>query len=305
MSCENGLRELLPFYVAGTLGERDRGAVEVHLASCAECRADLALWNGVEEAIIAGDRQLPPAPIAPLQGALSAVMQPEVGVAARTWQLLCAQIPLVQKEIWVASGLVMGLGFLLAAASGGAEGGRVLEAIAPLVAAVGVAMIHGPENDPALELALATPTSPRQVLLSRLLLVFGYNLLLALAATLGLLAVAPPELLGMVILGWLGPMTLLSALALVLSLRMGASTAIAVGFALWMVRWTAGGVLGQMPVFVGWEIPAETLVAIYEGFWRSTALQMGLAALLMAASLWMVNRQGDSLRRGGSASPSS
>ncbi len=130
-----------------------------------------------------------------------------------------------------------------------------------------------------------------------MLLVFGYNLLLALVATLGLLAVAPLGLLGGLILDWLGPMTLLSALALVLSLRIGASAAIAAGFALWMARWMAGGLVDQTAVLAGGRIPAEAMVAIYEGFWRSTTTQLGLAALLVAVSLWIVDRPGDSLRR--------
>lgn len=58
-----------------------------------------------------------------------------------------------------------------------------------MIAAVGLALVYGPEVDPGLELALATPTAPRSVLLARMTLVFAYDLGLALAANAVVLAV--------------------------------------------------------------------------------------------------------------------
>jgi len=44
------IRELLPEYLNGTLGEARRAAVEAHLASCPECRAELTTIRLVREA---------------------------------------------------------------------------------------------------------------------------------------------------------------------------------------------------------------------------------------------------------------
>ena len=89
--------------------------------------------------------------------------------------------------------------------------------VAPLVAACGVAFLYGLDADPALELQLATPVSPRLILLARLALLFGFNLAITLVCSVGLaLARAQISLLPL-IAAWLAPMTFLSALAFLLS----------------------------------------------------------------------------------------
>ena len=196
--------------------------------------------------------------------------------------ILCSQAPLVRREIWLTSALVMALGYLVTVvASAQYPTSGVIEVIAPLVAAAGVAMIYGPEHDPALELSLATPTSPRQVLLARLALVFSYDLVLALAATLGLRRVMPAAPLG--------PMAFLSALALVLSLCIGASNAVTVAMVLWL-----GGRLLSAPQLAqpGSLGPAFLAAAqAYARAWQSPALLLGLAAGLLVAALWLAGRQ--------------
>jgi hypothetical protein len=119
----------------------------------------------------------------------------------------------------VASLLVMALGFvvtlMLYRPGTGAELPFVI--IAPLVAALGVAFLYGVDVDPALELQLATPVSPRLILLARLTLVFGFNLAVGLACS-AALALFPTGLsLWGIILSWLAPMAFLSALAFLLS----------------------------------------------------------------------------------------
>jgi hypothetical protein len=177
---------------------------------------------------------------------------------------------------------------VMALLSGNAAG--VVEAIAPLVAVAGVAMVYGPENDPGLELALATPTSPRQVLLARLVLIFGYDLALSLVATLGLLTLVPVDLLGGVIVNWLGPMALLSSLALLLSLCLGTGNAVAISFVLWLSRFVVKGVV-QAPLMGSADAGPGWLAVAYEGIWTDTALLAAAAALLVLASIWVVGRQ--------------
>jgi hypothetical protein len=196
-------------------------------------------------------------------------------------------VPLVRREIWPASALVMALGYFVAVLMG-ERGGSVVEALAPLVAAGGLAGIFGAENDPGLELALATPTSPRQVLLARLVLVYGYDLLLALTATLGLVAVVPVGWLGAIVLRWLAPMTFLSVLALVLSMCVGTGNAVTVAFILWVAR-----AFGDVSLAgAGMPQAASSAAAhVYAQAWASPALLFGLSVLLVAAALGMAGRQ--------------
>jgi hypothetical protein len=137
------------------------------------------------------------------------------------WGLLVlgAQLRIVHRFTWVASLLVMALGFvvtlMLYRPGTGAELPFVI--IAPLVAALGVAFLYGVDVDPALELQLATPVSPRLILLARLTLVFGFNLAVGLACS-AALALFPTGLsLWSIVLSWLAPMAFLSALAFLLS----------------------------------------------------------------------------------------
>lgn len=136
------------------------------------------------------------------------------------WLLLRSQVRLVHPATWAASGLVIALGALVTLAfyqptQTGTELPFVL--IAPLVAACGVAFLYGLEADPALELQLATPISPRVVLLARLALLFGFNLAVTLACSI-VLALAQVQIsLIPLVTAWLAPMTFLSALAFLLS----------------------------------------------------------------------------------------
>src|SRR5262249_37530550 len=97
----------------------------------------------------------------------------------------------------------------------------LLGVAAPLVTAIGVAFLYGPEQDPGLELTLGTPTSPRLILLCRLALVFGYTFALALAVTLLLLLMRAAPF-SLVISVWLVPMLLLAGLSLLASVTLGA-----------------------------------------------------------------------------------
>jgi len=98
-----------------------------------------------------------------------------------------------------------------------------------------MAFIYGPESDPSLEIAISTPTSPRLVLLSRLTLVFGYDLLLALVASLLLTAVHGFSLWTLIEL-WFAPMLFLSALTLVASLVFSPTVAMVGALILWGLR---------------------------------------------------------------------
>jgi len=206
------------------------------------------------------------------------------------WQLVVRQVPLVGSGLWLAAPLVLaaGTGTALAAILSGEPGASALAALvlslcAPAVAAVGVALVYGPETDPGLELALSTPTPPRLVLLARLALVVGYDLGLALLANALVAAVDPTLSFWPLVSLWLGPMAVLSAGSLLLSLVAGPTAAIAVALTVWSIQLLAFGPARDAGV-------VRALADIWE--LALTGPGAGLAAAgLAAAALWLAPRR--------------
>lgn len=307
MTCEDRAAGLLPFYATGSLDERERRAVEAHLVGCAACRTDLALWTSVNHSV-RGDAPTvaPPACERALAktsvgrgfspggggfspGAIAArsATADRAPLHVRAWALLVAQVPLVGSDIWISSAVVMAIGYALAVV---VRQPSVFDGVAPLAAAGTIAAVYRPTRDPAFEMTLATPTSPRQILLARLVLVFGYNLTLGLVASLGLAAVLPSGLMGAMIAGWLAPMTFLSALALVLSLVIGAPNAMAVSFGMWVLRGMSAGHVQ----FQGGEF-LRSAAALYQQAWHQSAWLVPASAGLVAIAVWLAGRPERSL----------
>ncbi len=235
--------DVLPAYAQGTLAPADATRVRRHLDRCPLCRAEAVEWEAIKGATRMAAYAPAPSP-ALLDGVWEQIDQQERATPALArqrwapWQVLLGQLPLVHRRIWIASALTMALGWVVALPLG-TSAGAVVALLTPLVAAIGVAFIYGPENDPALEIALSTPTSPRLVLLARLTLVFGYDLALAGGATV-LLALLKGVTLWPLIALWLGPMLCLSALSLLLALIVGATAAVLLALVVWGLHVTIG-----------------------------------------------------------------
>lgn len=270
---------LLPLYAAGQLSGTDRTEIEMHLAGCAECQADLQLWQALAGEIKTSSRSLS-APPQLAERALEQIHAPGRLALAflRTGQLLRAQTFLVQREMWPAAAAVMALGLIVALISNHVE---FVYFISPLVAAAAMAMLSGEDNDPAYELTVATPTSPWKVLLARMSIVSAYNLLLTLGALLVLLIFAPPGLLGTLALGWLAPMAFLSTLALLLSLWVGTGNAIVISYALWVIQYIPLQSLGPWMISSGWTP--------YQQFWQNSPLLLLLSVLMLVFALFSAN----------------
>ena len=281
-------RDLLAAYAAASLTEDECRAVERHLAVCADCRRELAQWRSIAGAVRASNRELAaPAGLFERTLAQARSARQRSNSFARATALLRAQAGVVRRELWPASAAVMLVGYAVALLSGATDFIRLL---APMLAAASIAMIYGPEHDPAAELVQATPVSAWKVLLARMTLVFGYDLTLATAVTLGLLPFRHELLLGQMILGWLGPLTFLSAVALLLSLLIGTANAIAVSYAAWigsLFPWSATPPLANigLPPFV------QALVNGYQQFWSNPLWLMALSLPLIATALVVASRQ--------------
>lgn len=267
---EHVAEDRLVAWVAGALRREEGEVIERHVTGCERCRVEAESWRAVAVAMRASAAARP----APGPELMAQVLRridaeparPRNGDALRrAWSILVGQRPLVQRELWAASALVMVLGVVVVVSSKVAATG-VLGLLAPLVAALGVSMIYGPEVDPALEVTLATPTSARAVMLARLTLVTAYDLALALVASSVLAAVGAAPTLGGLVGSWLGPMLLLSTLSLLLSVWSRPAVGIAVALGLWSVRVLAD--VHGMFAFVNanvvdavWSTSAATLLA--------------------------------------------
>ncbi len=286
MTVHAHFEEILPFYAAGQLNGSQRAEIEDHLATCLECRENLELWQSISSAVNTSDRALI-APTDLAERALGQITAPTglAGMFLHAWQLLRAQVLLVRRDMWPASAAVMALGVITALLSKHSE---VVYFLAPAIAVASVAGLTGPGQDPAYEMILATPTSPWKVLLARLSVVSCYNLLLSLAATLALLAFFPPALLGTLILGWLGPLAFLSALALLLSQWLGTSNAMAIAYVLWIAQYIP---YQSIETWMGSHAMGQIIQA-YQQFWHSPILLCLLSIIVVGMSLWSADRTG-------------
>jgi hypothetical protein len=152
----------------------------------------------------------------------------------------------------------------------------------PLVAAAGVAFTYSPEHDPALEVALATPTSARLVLLNRAVLVFGYNYCLALSVTFTLATLRGFSFSLLASL-WVGPTLLVGALSLLLTVTLSTTAALTGLAAIWCLRFVEAASSTVQRVLGGNS---------YSGFiWQTNPVMLALALALLIAALAYVPRQ--------------
>lgn len=278
MTCP--FEEQIPFLVSGQLTPEKADRVKAHMMDCAECRSEFDFWTELAGEITMEDSIIP-IPVGMDHRVLNTNHPSKIFQKSlrQTFALLKAQAYLVRREMWPATAGVMALGVIMVILS---KEVVFLTFLAPLVAAASLAAIYGPQNDPATELAASTPTSAWKVLLARLTLVSGYNFLLALASSMVLLLIFPADILGSLILSWFGPLTLLSALALMLSLWIGTGNAITVTYALWISQFIKPPrLIIDMPSLRLWD---EFLNG-YRQFWQSPGLLVMLAALIILAAL--------------------
>ncbi len=206
------------------------------------------------------------------------------------WLLLRAQLRVVRREIWSASALVFVLGTVVTAMyyqSNPSADMLPIVLFAPLVAAIGIAFLYGPDVERIAELEQTTPTPPRLLLLVRLALVFGFNLFLGIGASVALTLTQSNVSLWPLVVSWLAPMTFLSTFAFLLSVMFSDPLAgVLVAMLLWgfqSLHWFAqytGDSFGGFDSYIPNLLTAEA---------RPWLLL--LAALLGIVALWLVGRE--------------
>jgi hypothetical protein len=197
------------------------------------------------------------------------------------WLVLRSQPRVVQSELWAASAIVIGLGTLVTLGTSLSSATDVtlpFVLIAPIAAAAGIAFLYGPGVDPALEIELTTPVSPRQVLLARLALVFGFDLVFGLAGSAVLAMVRADISFLPLVTAWLAPMTFLSSLAFLLTtLTLDSGISLLACLGLWVLQNLTRMIPGLRLPF---PLPDLTAAAARPWLWL-------LAALLCAAAFWL------------------
>jgi hypothetical protein len=289
--------------LAAVLG-RGGAAERDHARACPTCRPRVAEWSAARAAaVVALARSARPVPATLVGEVLAAARRPALvrpaPVRARpaaatpgqglAWagRLLAAQVPLLRRSLVAACGLMFLLGALVVAAGRSGGGAELLAAVAPAAAAVGLALLHGPEVDPAVELTAASGTSPRVVLLARLVLVLAVDLALALAATAVARLSSDDVAFGALVTGWFGPLLMLSALSLALAVLIRPAIGLGVALALWVLRLSASlddSTFGRLP------LPTDHL----DGFvqvWHTSLPTIGAALALVALTLAVAPRR--------------
>ncbi len=195
--------------------------------------------------------------------------------------LLLSQTRVIQADIWLSSAVALLIGLAVTLTMPRAEM-LLFSALAPLVAAAGVALLYDENIVQMLEIEETTRASARVLLLARLTLIFGFNLALGLCGS-GVLALVDSQLSLMpLVFSWLAPMSFLCALAFMLSVLLVNSLAsMSFSLFLWVVHvilyYGEGG-------SILWTLLA--MPGLAEPFNRP--LIFAAAALMVAVGLWAV-----------------
>lgn len=197
------------------------------------------------------------------------------------WLVLRSQLRVVQSELWTASAIVLALGTLVTLAyshTGALNVTLPFVLIAPVVAAGGIAFLYGSSLDPALEIELTTPISPRQVMFARLVLVFGFDLLFGLAGSAILSLLRVNLSFWPFVSAWLAPMTFLSSLAfLLMTMTLDSTLNQLICLGLWILQNMTRLVPG-----IHWPFPLPDLTAAAAQPWLWL-----VAVLLFSMALWL------------------
>lgn len=241
------ITDLLPAYTSGKLDPSITSHVDEHLLHCKSCQTELKNWETIRETVQFAIASQPLPSISILDQALLKIdtvsnefqmHRPfNLYTFAHVWLVFTRQIRIIHKSIWLASTLVgifcCSLAFIFSrqAQNHLHSVTSILVLFTAVVASSSVAFLYGTENDAGFEITLATPTTIRLVMLSRVVLVIGYNFIFAAIASF-IIALVHGGGIWEILQLWLGPMLLLSSISVSLSLLVGSVFAVAVSLIL-------------------------------------------------------------------------
>jgi hypothetical protein len=266
--------------------EADDEAAWAHLNVCSSCRAGAQEWSRMREALSSWSWSLPaPRPLA-VPALTCRPARPAVTASAwHAMTVVAAQVPVVRRQVWAATAIVAAIGCLVVAVTGAAAG-TVLTLTAPVTAALGLAVIYGPDSDPCAEVSACCPVSPRTVLLARLAVVAGYDLAVALCATLLLAGTGTGSGVRALITAWLGPLLAMAGLSVLLSVLFRPWAGVMAALFLWTLR-----VLTLSPA-------RPAVLAVFTGWlWSTTPVTAAVAACALVVAIFTAGRRENRLDR--------
>ncbi|MEN4042825.1 MAG: hypothetical protein ROW52_10970 [Anaerolineaceae bacterium] len=180
------------------------------------------------------------------------------------FRLARSQLVLFETSFWLAGLLILIIGLLMAVVDGRELLPLAFVLLSPLLAATGVAYAFRPETRALAELERLTATGPLELLYTRLALILGFNLLVALLLLTLIWLEGPQVALWRLTLAWLGPLLTLTGLALYATIRWGALVGVILPLGLW----------GSLAL-LGWR---EALLQAAEGIHFSAWLLSSIAS---------------------------
>jgi hypothetical protein len=263
--------------------QEDTGAVDETLLN--------ALHEWRNEPPIAPDPARQRALIAQLEGMVT-TPTPRRTFGLLPLLIMRAQLKIVRGAIFAVSAVVMligvGVSLVLYRPNTGVDD-LPMVLIAPIVTAFGLALLYGAEIDSAMEIEQTTPVSPAMVMLARVALVFGFDLIAGLVASVILSLVLPGVSLWPLVWAWFAPMAFLSALAFLLSVFfLDSAVGIVSAAVLWAMLLTAR-YLQDKPI---WFRLPDLLTAETRPVFFVAAIPLFLLAL------WLCEQREVQFRRG-------
>lgn len=294
----------LEWLVNRTLSAEEQAAVEAHLAGCASCQAEVRAWTKLRQAMRGVSAQTPEPrsdlfmrieqqidlrPSVPPWFRLHLLLQACWFALTVCGEHFWAQARLIRRDLFWMPLFIVPLVSLIVYLPPSQHSPGTAALLAALLTALGMAFLYGQEVDPAREMTLVTLTSPLLVLGMRCCLVFGYDLLLNCGLVLPFLAVQGIVTPTWFLANWLAPLCCLSAIALLLSILVNASTAVLVCIALWALR-----LFSSVQSFLlggGQTLPQTPGLQQYENFWHQGPLLVIVAALALLLSFILLERK--------------
>jgi len=205
-------------------------------------------------------------------------------------ELLWAQARLIRRDLFWAPLLILPLvGAVVYLPTPWRQDPGVAAFLAALLTALGMAFLYGPQVDPAREMALVTPTSPRLTLGLRCCVVFGYDLALNCGLILPFLVAQGATTPAWFLANWLAPLCALSGIALLVSVALNVNIAVLACVVLWTLR-LVGGVQAFL-LASAQPLPAAAWQRVYDGFWSQGPLLFVVAALAAALAFIVLERR--------------
>jgi hypothetical protein len=210
-------------------------------------------------------------------------------------QLARSQLSLFESSFWLAGLSVLAIGLLTSVLDGPELLSLTFVLLSPILAAASVAYAFRPETRTLGELERLTATSPLELLYARLVLVFGFNLLIVLLLLLMIWAEGPQVALWRLVLAWLGPMSALTGTALYATLRWGALVGSILPLGLWaslvMVGWRAALLQASNGITISAWLLSEIAGSPKMLIGAVSGCILGLGLLLLARKFFVGEKQ--------------